>query len=52
MSNYGDWAGVVPDPEGRLCDDCGHPMIIDCAGLACDHCWRVAADGGDAGDKQ
>ena len=51
MSHSGDWAGNYPDPEGRTCDVCHSILVIDCAGLTCDYCWRVA-DGGDAGDAQ
>jgi hypothetical protein len=36
----GDWSGTYPDPEGRTCDMCGSLLVVDCAGLVCDYCWR------------
>lgn len=47
VGQKGDWVGIVPDPEGRRCDACGYLLVVDCAGLACDYCWRVAHNGGE-----
>lgn len=53
MSRDGDWAGTYPDPEGRICEECHNMLSIDCAGLVCDWCWRLAdAEYGGDGDEQ